>query len=406
MIRLLDGPNFSGRSAWLEAKADSLPWPQSALLLCSGESALTGLATSVGEELAMSTDPLLDGANIACNDRREQPALELDLLLDRPMHVLSGGEMVRCALASALAQGVDELLVDVALEQLDTRWRSLLLAMFSGGSATVDLTICDNRLSLDERALAGETVRFTAADGGNTPAPTMDGEALANLLDERRCVAELSQVSFRYGRRLPYIFENLSLTLEPGHLYVLAGSNGAGKTTLLRLLSGTVVPTRGRIMFEGGQFVPRRRERFVALSFQNPDYQFSRGTIGSEIIESLGTEKAQVGLEPLAAHGGIPSALLDTNPFDCPFTFKKRLANLIAVVAGKPIIAFDEPTLGQDESYRAEFAKLAQSLTRRGRTILLISHDDNLLAALEDKIILGIGDGSVSLMDPRVTATS
>ena len=87
--------------------------------------------------------------------------------------------------------------------------------------------------------------------------------------------------------------------------------------------------------------------------------------------------------------------MAEVSPYDISFVFKKRLSNLIAALSDKPIIAFDEPTLGQDEKYRSEFVKLLGALRNHGRTILLISHDTKLLNRLPGITTLGVGDRSI-----------
>jgi ABC-type multidrug transport system ATPase subunit len=57
-------------------------------------------------------------------------------------------------------------------------------------------------------------------------------------------MVHLDRISFGYNRQKP-LFENLSLTLKPGHIYGLLGKNGAGKSSLLRNMAGLLFPTSG-----------------------------------------------------------------------------------------------------------------------------------------------------------------
>ena len=393
MITFLDGPNFSGRSDWLEKHVAAHPWPSAALLSNSGESALTGLSMSPGEEMS------LDGLSSSSIGAASELIAKLDLtsLLDRQFNDLSGGELVRCAVASALHQGVRDILVDTAFEQLDCDWRGSFFRQFSQGSLAeaANLLVADNRLSATEREF-GRAIKFRRERSEGASAPVLSLAECADEIAKSSCRATLTNLTFRYGRKFPYLFKEVSLEFAPGNTYVLSGKNGSGKTTLLRLLSGTVLPTGGEIRFDDVRFDPGKRDRFVALGFQNPDYQFSKGTVEEELDDALVPAKpGRDRLLELLMAGGIGAQVAETNPYDVPFVLKKRLSNLVAALSGKPVIAFDEPTLAQDEEYRDGFADLLRILNRRGRTILLISHDDQLLDRLPHKTILQVGDLSI-----------
>ena len=62
---------------------------------------------------------------------------------------------------------------------------------------------------------------------------------------------DVGDVSFAYDRHGPAIVDSVSLAVRRRAILGLLGPNGAGKTTLLRILSGTITPSRGRIVFEG-----------------------------------------------------------------------------------------------------------------------------------------------------------
>ncbi len=79
-----------------------------------------------------------------------------------------------------------------------------------------------------------------------TPETTNDGEVLTELRGE----IELSNVSFRYDERMPYVIHNLSLKIHPGEYVAIVGSTGCGKSTLMRLLLGFETPQRGSIYYD------------------------------------------------------------------------------------------------------------------------------------------------------------
>lgn len=390
MTSFLQGPNFSGKSAWLADRARANPWPAAGLIDAGGESIFTGLAVTVRDELSFltqtqrSVDHLLE----------LHTSLALADMLDRPLHVLSGGEAVRCAIASAAHQGLSELLIDTALEHLDSHWRATVLAMLQHGSHGLPGQCCiaDHRLSERERA-PGSIVNFP-------PPPTenrlvVDPDKLIGESDPG-CDIFVQSVAFRYGRRLPKIFSGVSLCLRTGGIYFLAGENGSGKTTFLRLLSGTILPTRGSIFFGSERFDPRKRRRFVGLSFQNPDYQFFRNTVRTELLAALPRSDHVTDLEAILELAGVPRDAIAESPYACGFAIKKRLANLLAVRSKYPIVAFDEPTIGQDDAYVSAFIHLLKRLADRGRTVLLISHDPRVHIGLSGAHVLTVAGQNIT----------
>ena len=76
----------------------------------------------------------------------------------------------------------------------------------------------------------------------------MDVPARTNPNQDR---IEIRNLSFRYGENLPFLFQNLDITLEPGKVVALMGPSGSGKSTLAKLLLGFYQPAEGRIKLDG-----------------------------------------------------------------------------------------------------------------------------------------------------------
>ena len=100
------------------------------------------------------------------------------------------------------------------------------------------------------------------------------------MIDVRDVTVELP------GRTEP-VLDHVTFRLAPGERAALLGGNGSGKTTLARLLNGTLLPTRGRVLVQGydtrdphARFDVRRR---VGLLFQDPDNQFVTTTVEREV---------------------------------------------------------------------------------------------------------------------------
>ncbi|WP_406676906.1 energy-coupling factor ABC transporter ATP-binding protein [Moorella sp. ACPs] len=204
-----------------------------------------------------------------------------------------------------------------------------------------------------------------------------------------------------------------SFHIRAGEFVAVIGQNGAGKTTLLKLLNGLLKPTSGRILI-GGLDTARARvaelARKVGFLFQNPDHQIFLPTVREELAfgpKNLGLKGAALAdrvAEAAAAVGLTP--YLDVNPRQLSKGQRQRVA-LASVLAMQPeVLVLDEPTTGQDYREALEIMKLVKRLHQQGRTILLVSHDMEMVARFADRaLVLGAGqlllDGPVAQVFAR-----
>ena len=364
---VLVGQNFSGRSDWLSARRPAGSWPKVASVGPYPESSFSGFAWRVQEELAVIRGRRFLEAAAPYDPER----LGLRELFDRPLHTLSGGELVRASLAVSLELGPDEMHIDTALEQLDAHWREIVMSMITARGQDDDLSlfVVDNRLTDSDIARFDSRMDFDGAQGlgaADEATKLVSGAAAALEIGIR-------DLSFRYTREQPDVFSNASITLEPGSIHFLVGPNGSGKTTFVKLLAGTREPRAGTITFGDVLFRPSRaRERHVALSFQNPDHEWTTLRVEDEIRKRTGEAH---GSAIFLHHLGLPAEIANRNPVDLPFVMKKRLSVGLAVASGKPWIVFDEPTLGQDAEFRQTLSDMMHALLKGGAGIAVITHD-------------------------------
>jgi energy-coupling factor transport system ATP-binding protein len=392
------GDNFSGRSEWLAERRQSRPWPQSACIGPFPDTACTGLTTTVSEELTVAsmctreTDTHADFVN----------TLGLQDLGSHRIHTLSGGEAVRVALASVAAQNVAELHIDTSLEQLDEYWRSQFLSAFfafRGRQIAARQYLVDNHLSPEEVSKLVEVVHFPQSESKSCGwSKVIDYANAATLAHtEGGAPVVFEDVTFSYSRASQPVLRRISLTLQPGSLYILSGPNGSGKTTLVKLLSGTLLPRAGIIRYGPHPFRPKRSSfRFASSAFQNPDYQWTSLTVIDELRKCRGRYKWSSDMSTLLPIFGIPEKLAHANPNELPFVFKKRLSTALALLAGKPWLIFDEPTLGQDRKFCVALAKCLQFALMGGAGILLISHDAYFKALFPTANVLEFGGQQIA----------
>jgi ATP-binding cassette subfamily C protein LapB len=226
------------------------------------------------------------------------------------------------------------------------------------------------------------------------PRERADGTALARYAGG----IEFQDLGFVHpGQRAP-LFESMNLRVEPGALVVFGGSNGAGKTTLARLLVGLLEPSRGKILADGvdfAQIAPEWWRRQIMYLPQEPG--FVNASIADH-IRAANPALDEAGLNELARRAGL-RPFIDQSPagFDTPIAgnganlslgIRRRIALARALATDGMLMVIDEPTEGLD----AEGARLVidamNAATKRGRTVIALTHDPRILASVPQYVDL------------------
>jgi len=229
-------------------------------------------------------------------------------------------------------------------------------------------------------------------------------------------VVEVRSLSHRYadGGGL----NGVDLTIGWGEYVALVGRNGAGKTTLARHLNGLLRPTAGAVTINGLAAAGRsvwELARHVGYVFQNPDHQIFKPTVDAEVRYGL----SLAGLPPSEIESRIAEVLERTglaevrnaHPFALGKGQRQRLA-VASVLAMRPaILVVDEPTTGQDWAGVQAIMSLIDQLNAEGTTIVLISHDLEVVArharrvvVLESGQVVADGPTAEVLGEPGVLA--
>lgn len=227
----------------------------------------------------------------------------------------------------------------------------------------------------------------------------------------RRTIKRLGDTPAPAPTDLPVLRGGINLTLHAGeHLSVL-GPNGAGKSTLALTLAGLLTAPDGTLTatdalrnHDGGNhggepahwdvptWTPAQMLSRIGYVFQEPEYQFIRGTVREEL--ELGPRRlAALTREPLneaeltertntLAHHLRLNHLLDANPFTLSGGEKRRLSVASALATAPKILILDEPTFGQDARTWAELVDLIRELLAGGTAVISITHDEDYTAAL------------------------
>ena len=298
-------------------------------------------------------------------------------LAGRRTHTLSGGELQRVCLASALALRPRLLLLDEPTSQLDPDAAEGFLAAVAELGATVVLSEqrTGRALALADRVCFLEEGRLLLDCGRD--------EAVAWLSAERPRYAEstlqwepepaagstvvtVSGARFAYDGGAP-VLEGASLVLRRGEVVALEGPNGSGKTTLAKLAAGLLQPQAGSVTAVG---------RAGYLS-QDPGRYLACERVLDEVALAVAGERRRAGAA-LAAFGLSWAA--ERHPRDLSSGERERLGLAAVAVAEPDLLVLDEPTRGVDPDRKAELAEWLLAYARGGRAVLVATHDRTLPA--------------------------
>ncbi|MFC7788269.1 energy-coupling factor transporter ATPase [Microbacterium sp. MAHUQ-60] len=197
-----------------------------------------------------------------------------------------------------------------------------------------------------------------------------------------------------------------SLDIPAGSFTAIVGPNGAGKTTLLQALGGVVPAGRGTVMIgelDAAHATPRRLASRVGFVFQNPEHQFIAHTVRDELahglrLQRVDTAEIDARVDEMLDRFGLHYRA-DEHPFLLSGGEKRRLSVGTALITRPQVVALDEPTFGQDRARAAELLDLLQDLQRAGTTIVIVTHDLNLVAEYATHTVV-LGDGAVQAAGP------
>jgi branched-chain amino acid transport system ATP-binding protein len=219
-------------------------------------------------------------------------------------------------------------------------------------------------------------------------------------------ILTLEKISKRFGAVV--VADGINLTLQPGEALGIIGPNGAGKTTLFGIVSGTVAPDSGRVLFDGRDITretPERRCRMgIARSFQIP-----RPFGGMTVFENLVVAAAFGGGKRERDVYGRCAGLLErcgladkANRRAGSLTLldRKRLELARALATGPRVLLLDEVAGGLVEHETAALVALVKEVRATGVSIVWIEHIVHALIAAVDRLVVLHGGALIAEGDP------
>lgn len=215
---------------------------------------------------------------------------------------------------------------------------------------------------------------------------------------------KVEHIFFTYGKKASnstLALDDVSFTVNDNEFIAIVGETGSGKSTLAQMFNALLIPDKGNVTVDEYLINYKNRKskklkglrRHVGLVFQFPEYQLFEESVERDVafgIKNFGVK----GEEALAkAHEALKQVGLDESYYKrAPFELsggERRKVAIAGILAINPdIIIFDEPTVGFDPASSKDLMNLIVDLHKQGKTIIVITHDMDLVRRYTERVLL------------------
>lgn len=221
-------------------------------------------------------------------------------------------------------------------------------------------------------------------------------------LSEKAIAVQVRDLIYQYNSGQPAL-RGINLTIEAGEFVALIGQNGAGKTTLAKHFNGLLKPTCGEVIVDGMntlQYDTSDLSKTIGYVFQNPDHQIFSATVEKELefgLRNAGFKGQEIKerVEQVLQYTGL-ERYRSVHPFSLGKGERQMIAVASILVLKPKLLIIDEPTTGSDWAGVQTMMALIHKLHAAGTTIIMISHDMDLVAQYAKRVIV-LKDGGVFL---------
>lgn len=387
------------------------------------------------ENIGLNPDEIRRRYNMVIKD------MDLEKLMGRSLFDLSGGEKQKIACGSVSALLPNVILLDEPSSNLD--WKAIedlrneIIKWKSEGKTIVISEhrlwylkdVLDRVIYMENGKIAGDynggeffaftdtKIRSLKLRPVKIEEKYIDkfsdisaGKTVQTDLDVYGDSIKLKNFYFTYKRR-PYIIRrkklsaddadilNLNmpeLNLPKGKVIGVIGRNGTGKSTFLRCLCGLEKDCTGEIIYRDKKYRGKDLTNISYLVMQDVNHQLFTDSVEAEVMLSMKEKDTGKCNEILDRLGLLE--FKDKHPMALSGGQKQRVAIASAIAVGARLLLFDEPTSGLDYSHMVKVAELLRELAASGSTVLVSTHDPELIELCCNHIIR-IDDGKVISSD-------
>lgn len=336
--------------------------------------------------------------------------LHMENLMDRNIFHLSDGEKQKIACASIEVAGLNIILLDEPSANLDydstLMLKKLILHWKKQGRTIV---VAEHRIAylwdiMDRLVVMkqGEIVKDIKSEQKNTlndldlqkmglrtrlmESPIQINKMPSVTQDDQ--IIALKNFNFAYHDVKKKIVNIKSLAIARNQITAIVGKNGAGKTSFLNCFCGLEKSCKGIFKYEDRIVSNRERKKLCFMVMQNTGNQLFTESVLDEVLISLpkrSKNKNDVAMNILQQFD--LDFLAHRHPQSLSGGQKQRLAIACALATGRKILTLDEPTSGLDYAHMQELAQLLSKLKSMNTTIVVVTHDSELIHACCTRLI-------------------
>ncbi|RFD73355.1 ABC transporter ATP-binding protein [Gardnerella vaginalis] len=198
------------------------------------------------------------------------------------------------------------------------------------------------------------------------------------------------------------IARHINLEFKAGQITALVGANGAGKSTLSLTLAGLLPAVSGEVvssdaLAQGANGTDPMKwkspdlAKRISYVFQNPEHQFACRSVLDEVMlgplrTGVSADEARAKAEELLKRFRL-ARYANANPYTLSGGEKRRLTVAASLAAAPRVLILDEPTFGQDHKTWLQIIRLIASLRSEGVSIIVVTHDRELVEALGARLV-------------------
>lgn len=195
--------------------------------------------------------------------------------------------------------------------------------------------------------------------------------------------------------------DDVSFAINDNDFVAIVGETGSGKSTLAQTLNALIIPDKGNVKIDNYEINYKNRKskklkglrKHVGLVFQFPEYQLFEETVEKDVafgVKNFGVKNEEA-IEQ--AHDALNLVGLDESyykrqPFDLSGGERRKVAIAGILAINPDILIFDEPTVGFDPTSAKELMNLIVELHQKGKTIIVITHDMDLVNRYAQKVFM------------------
>ena len=215
---------------------------------------------------------------------------------------------------------------------------------------------------------------------------------------------KIENVFYTYGKKASnstLALKDVSFNIEDNDFVAIVGETGSGKSTLAQCLNALIIPDQGQVVVDDIVVSHKNRKskkmrdlrKRVGLVFQFPEYQLFEETVEKDVafgVKNFGIkgEEALKEAHKALAQVGLDESYYQRPPFELSGGERRKVA-IAGILAIKPdIVIFDEPTVGFDPASAKELMGLIVEMHKQGKTIIVITHDMDLVNEYAQKVFM------------------